>query len=208
MLEGLILDNIFYVYEWYNKDTGEVFYVGKGKKNRYKNTTQRNDYFKNYYNKHKKSCRVRIIKNKMTEEQSLLYEKETIAKYREINQVKCNLTEGGDTLPGRRTGIADIRSKFQGLKQAYMNAIEISNSDDELEIERKIRKYHLRADDFRNFDHACEKYEVDIYDDITTEQMNLILEDYYFAKESRQMLNVLMWDGFNINPGWEFMLED
>ena len=23
-------DNIFYVYEWYNKDTGEVFYGGEG----------------------------------------------------------------------------------------------------------------------------------------------------------------------------------
>lgn len=24
--------NDYYVYEWYNVDTGEVFYVGKGKK--------------------------------------------------------------------------------------------------------------------------------------------------------------------------------
>lgn len=24
-----VLDKIFYVYEWYNVDTGEVFYVGK-----------------------------------------------------------------------------------------------------------------------------------------------------------------------------------
>ena len=32
----------FYVYEWYNIDTNEVFYVGKGCGNRYKTTSRRN----------------------------------------------------------------------------------------------------------------------------------------------------------------------
>ena len=38
----------FYVYEWYNTVTNEVFYVGKGTKNRYKNITKRNKYFLDY----------------------------------------------------------------------------------------------------------------------------------------------------------------
>ena len=35
----------FYVYEWYNVDSGEVFYVGKGTGYRYKRTENRNKYF-------------------------------------------------------------------------------------------------------------------------------------------------------------------
>ena len=33
--------NEYYVYEWYNVDTNEVFYVGKGKKDRYKHIKNR-----------------------------------------------------------------------------------------------------------------------------------------------------------------------
>ena len=34
--------NKFYVYEWYNVETNEIFYVGKGCNNRYKNISDRN----------------------------------------------------------------------------------------------------------------------------------------------------------------------
>ena len=40
--------NSFYVYEWYNIITNEVFYVGKGSGKRYLNTTNRNQLFKKY----------------------------------------------------------------------------------------------------------------------------------------------------------------
>lgn len=33
---------MYYVYEWYNVDTGEILYVGKGKGYRYKVTHGRN----------------------------------------------------------------------------------------------------------------------------------------------------------------------
>lgn len=33
---------MFYVYEWYNTITGQVFYVGKGTKKRYLQTSKRN----------------------------------------------------------------------------------------------------------------------------------------------------------------------
>jgi len=83
----------FYVYEWFNTDTDEVFYVGKGRKNRYKNTIQRNNYFKNYYNKY--NCAVRKVKTDIEENEAFELEKETIEKYRDINQCKCNLLDGG-----------------------------------------------------------------------------------------------------------------
>lgn len=91
--------NNFYIYEWYNIDNGEVFYVGKGRNSRYKNITQRNQYFKNYHNKYK--CDVRKVVHSLSENKAFEIEKELIAKYREIGQCQCNLTDGGDgaTLP-------------------------------------------------------------------------------------------------------------
>ena len=38
---------MFYVYEWFVKETGEVFYVGKGIKNRYK-VKKHNKFFNDF----------------------------------------------------------------------------------------------------------------------------------------------------------------
>lgn len=40
--------NKAYVYEWYNVDTNEVFYVGKGINNRMHSMKNRNQYFLRY----------------------------------------------------------------------------------------------------------------------------------------------------------------
>ena len=87
-------NNDFYVYEWYNEDTGEIFYVGKGRGNRYKNIKNRNEYFINYYNKYK--CKSRKVKEDLTEDESLEFEIELIKKYKTKGMCKCNLTEGGE----------------------------------------------------------------------------------------------------------------
>jgi len=84
----------FYVYEWYNVDTNEVFYVGKGTKNRCHNIYQRNQYFKNYYNKY--NCNVRKIKTDLKETEAFELEIKLISEYRAIDQCKCNLADGGE----------------------------------------------------------------------------------------------------------------
>ena len=55
-------ENEFYVYEWINKDTGEIFYVGKGSGYRWKRKTasSRNRYFNRYVQKYP-NCEVTII---------------------------------------------------------------------------------------------------------------------------------------------------
>lgn len=86
----------YYVYEWYNVDTGEIFYVGtSGAKYRYKqyNPKQRNKNFTEYYNTH--NCSSRIIKNNLTQEEGWNWEIKFIEKYKYENQPLTNLTPGG-----------------------------------------------------------------------------------------------------------------
>lgn len=47
---------MFYVYEWYNVDNNEIFYVGKGAKNRYKDVYRRNKIFKEYLKNNNCNC--------------------------------------------------------------------------------------------------------------------------------------------------------
>ena len=58
--------NKAYVYEWYNVDTNEVFYVGKGRNNRMHSMKNRNQYFLRYVEKYNYDCR--IVKDNMTDE--------------------------------------------------------------------------------------------------------------------------------------------
>lgn len=89
----MIIIKRFYVYEWYIKETGEIFYVGKGTGNRRNETHNRNKYFNNVYNKYE--CRNRIVKDNITNEQACELEKKTIEYYWSIEEAKCNLTPGG-----------------------------------------------------------------------------------------------------------------
>lgn len=84
----------FYVYEWYIKETGEVFYIGKGTKDRYKEYKRRNKKFKDFYNTHE--CDVRIVKSNLTEEESFKEEVNLITYYKNNTDYRlCNMTEGG-----------------------------------------------------------------------------------------------------------------
>ena len=47
----MILKDIFYVYLHTRNDTGEIFYVGKGKKSRASSKRGRNDYWNNIVTK-------------------------------------------------------------------------------------------------------------------------------------------------------------
>lgn len=84
---------MFYVYEWYNVNTEEIFYVGKGCGNRYKQVSKRNQLFKTYYENNE--CAVRIIQYFELEQDAFDYEKQRIGELKSINQCSCNLDEGG-----------------------------------------------------------------------------------------------------------------
>lgn len=87
-------NNRFYVYEWFNKDSGEVFYVGKGSGSRWKTKSGRNQYFKHYISKYE--CGVRKVKSNITESEAFNLEVEAIKEYRNKGECKCNLASGGE----------------------------------------------------------------------------------------------------------------
>lgn len=84
---------MFYVYQWFNKDTGEIFYVGKGCNNRYKTINHRNSLFLNYLENH--NCDSKIIAYFEKEEDAFKYEHEKILELKAKGQCSCNLDDGG-----------------------------------------------------------------------------------------------------------------
>lgn len=90
------MSNRFYVYAYYLKSTGEIFHIGKGTKNRYKDKkTHRNQYFLNMINKYKDDVYVKILQNNLTEQEAWNLERELINYYKSIGQCKTNFHEGG-----------------------------------------------------------------------------------------------------------------
>jgi hypothetical protein len=86
----------YYIYEWYIVETGEVFYIGKGNKTRYKDTRNRNRIFNKIRNDN--ICESRILENNLEEDSAYLKEKEKIAEYREKGWCKANFDDGGHPL--------------------------------------------------------------------------------------------------------------
>lgn len=84
---------MYYVYEWFIKNTGEIFYVGKGTENRKDDLRKRNDYFMNIYNKYE--CENRIVERFDLEQEAFDYEVQLIEKRRTEGQAKANFHRGG-----------------------------------------------------------------------------------------------------------------
>lgn len=83
---------MYYVYEWYIKDTNEVIYVGKGTKNRYK-VKKHNRFFNDMIKRF--DCSSRIIKEFNTEKEAFEYEYTRVNELKTIGQCVCNIYQGG-----------------------------------------------------------------------------------------------------------------
>ena len=92
------MDNVYYIYQHIRLDNNSVFYVGKGKKHRINESSNRNKYWHNIVNK--VGYKSEIVYDKLNEELALDLEKELIAKYKSLNYKLCNLTDGGEGVSG------------------------------------------------------------------------------------------------------------
>lgn len=83
---------MFYVYEWFIEETGEIIYVGKGCKNRYK-TINKNKLFRELHKRF--NCKSRIVQYYEIEKEAFEAEEKRIRELKEIGQAVCNIYEYG-----------------------------------------------------------------------------------------------------------------
>lgn len=83
---------MFYVYEWFIKETGEVIYVGKGSNKRYLNK-QHNSVFKELIKRF--DCESRIIAFFDNEKEAFQKEFDRINELKAVGQCVCNIRKGG-----------------------------------------------------------------------------------------------------------------
>lgn len=87
----------YYIYLHITLSTNKVFYIGKGKGNRYKSKQNRNKYWLNTVNKY--GYYPLIYKDNLTEKEAFELEKELIIFYSTITNL-TNLTDGGEGTSG------------------------------------------------------------------------------------------------------------
>ena len=138
--------NKFYVYEWYNTLTNEVFYVGKGSGKRYLNTVDRNQIFKKYIQEN--DVAVRKIYENLSEEEAFELEIKATDYYKERGQCQCNLAKAGSG------GLSSIwTSEFKQYWSEYnpmkeeTQRLRMHNNNPMFnkEIALKMGKHHKRA---------------------------------------------------------------
>lgn len=105
----------FYVYEHIRNDTGEVFYVGKGKEKRYCSNRNRNKYWHNVVKK-AGGFDFRIVVEDKSEELILLAEIEKISQLRILGAKLVNLTDGGEGITGLKHSEKSKLAMSQKLK--------------------------------------------------------------------------------------------
>lgn len=112
---------MFYVYEWFIKETGEIIYVGKGCRNRYK-VKKHNRVFNEMIRRF--DCDSRVIKEFEEEQEAFSFEYQRILELKKIGQCVCNINKGGT---GGTTSWwnEEIRKKYS--EKNVMKSIEQRN---------------------------------------------------------------------------------
>jgi hypothetical protein len=117
---------IYYVYEHVRPDTGEVFYVGKGKQRRSLRTFERaeasksrNRWWRNIVAK-AGGFETRIVAMCESDEEAQRVEKTRIAHYGKDNL--CNLTDGGDGHAGLAVSDQTRRIRSENAKRSRSKA--------------------------------------------------------------------------------------
>lgn len=105
---------MFYVYEWFIKDTNEIIYVGKGSKRRYL-SKQHNSMFREFLKRF--DCESRIIAYYENEEDAFKKEFDRVNELKQIGQCVCNIIAGGYGGGGSEERNTCIRWTYEARKR-------------------------------------------------------------------------------------------
>ena len=83
---------MYYVYEWFIVETGEIIYVGKGTNRRYK-VRKHNRFFDEMIKRFR--CESRIVKEFETEKEAFDYEYVRVNELKRKGECVCNINKGG-----------------------------------------------------------------------------------------------------------------
>jgi len=111
----LQMDKIFYTYIHIRPDTNEPFYVGKGKGNRHKTKSGRNQYWHNIVNKNNGIFESKILFEGLSEEEALNKEIEIEKELKEKGYNLANLAKTGNSGP---VGVSRTEEHKQSLSKA------------------------------------------------------------------------------------------
>ena len=138
------MEQKYYVYKWFIESTEEVFYIGKGCGDRYKDTYKRNQIFKQEYLNIFSDCKSEIIKYFDTEDEAFQYEEKLITYYRSLGQAKANIDKGG---------AGGYKSQWTPELRAYMSKY---NPMKDPEIAKKsVANRHKRAIKYKDKIYEC-----------------------------------------------------
>lgn len=110
----------YYVYVWYYKNSGNVFYVGKGCKYRYRSRKRDNEKLVNIIASN--DCDSKLIKDHLSEKEAFDFEKEMIEYYRKKGSPLINIQSGGHMPPNPQGTKRSSQTKLklsQGIKHYY-----------------------------------------------------------------------------------------
>lgn len=113
----------YYTYAHYTADTKELFYIGKGIRERAWATLRRGNWWNNKVNKHGGRV-VKILARWDTEEEALQHEIFLIKTFREIGHKLVNMTDGGEGV----SGIIRSEATREKLRKANTGKIQTSTT--------------------------------------------------------------------------------
>jgi hypothetical protein len=91
---------MFYTYAHIRKDTGKIFYIGKGTGRRFLRKNGRNSFWERIAKKH--GYIAEILANWKTEQEAFDHEKLLILCFKDMGYVLANFTDGGEGSCGYR----------------------------------------------------------------------------------------------------------
>lgn len=161
---------MFYVYEWFIVETGEIIYVGKGTRNRYK-VRKHNKFFNEMIRRN--NCDSRIVKKFENEKDAFEFEYIRVRELHESGQCICNIHDGGsggstewwtDELRKQYSEKNVMKSSAQRERMKVNNPMKNSNIAEKANSQKR-RPVIIGSNEYESVKAACDALGV-TYDSI------------------------------------------